>query len=397
MAEEGVDEVYEAPPQYSPSAPAGNLIAAYDKDPAAQVQGGHYNDELEQFLKGQATPASNAPASAPPPVYNENTYEPDLDQELAQKGWAGLEADAQLITPIYADYKYQRTNEGGLLSLDERLTGVGELAGFFASQNNKPSVGIMVKGWHTERRTTGSGKNRRTRRVTVTDWVYNVDLTPFILPLGYMQPLGSKQDGQPNTIRSVLQEYIDNGNALKTMTMRKTVEFDFAFLCQQVTMQIRARGWGRRLTVKPIFRNHVVQVRTRNCMSQAYSSDAVKCLCFVTCLCIIFYPLSECYKKDFTNALRSNFRMTTDAQTYWMMYGNFFNVGGFAGHFVQPVMMQQQPMQQQMVAAPAAQSAPASPKSWMDELKDLAQLRDDGILTEAEFEQQKAVIMAKKA
>jgi len=50
--------------------------------------------------------------------------------------------------------------------------------------------------------------------------------------------------------------------------------------------------------------------------------------------------------------------------------------------------------QDQRAAAEAAASAPPTVDSRLDQLRQLGELRDSGVLTEAEFEAQKAVILA---
>jgi len=56
---------------------------------------------------------------------------------------------------------------------------------------------------------------------------------------------------------------------------------------------------------------------------------------------------------------------------------------------------QQQPQPQYVQAAPAPQPVAAAPAPDMiEQLKELAQLKDQGILTEAEFDAQKAKILA---
>src|SRR4029450_421610 len=58
---------------------------------------------------------------------------------------------------------------------------------------------------------------------------------------------------------------------------------------------------------------------------------------------------------------------------------------------------QQQPQPQYVQAAPAPQPAAAAPAPDMiEQLKELAQLKDQGILTEAEFDAQKAKLLAQR-
>jgi len=68
--------------------------------------------------------------------------------------------------------------------------------------------------------------------------------------------------------------------------------------------------------------------------------------------------------------------------------------GGVSRHQQQKAAAQQQAAAQQ--AAPAAAPVEAAPDSddLINKLKDLASLKDQGILTEAEFNDQKAKILA---
>jgi hypothetical protein len=54
---------------------------------------------------------------------------------------------------------------------------------------------------------------------------------------------------------------------------------------------------------------------------------------------------------------------------------------------------QQQQAQQYAAPAPPAPAAPAGMESVLDQLKQIGELRDAGVLTEAEFEAQKAKLL----
>jgi hypothetical protein len=70
--------------------------------------------------------------------------------------------------------------------------------------------------------------------------------------------------------------------------------------------------------------------------------------------------------------------------------------GGVNRHQQQKYAQQDAAAQQQAYAEPAPVAAPAADASEdpIDKLKELAQLKDQGILTEAEFDAQKAKILA---
>ena len=70
--------------------------------------------------------------------------------------------------------------------------------------------------------------------------------------------------------------------------------------------------------------------------------------------------------------------------------------GGVSRHQQQKAAAQQNAAAQQAAPAPAAAPVEAAPDSddLINKLKDLASLKDQGILTEAEFNDQKAKILA---
>jgi hypothetical protein len=69
--------------------------------------------------------------------------------------------------------------------------------------------------------------------------------------------------------------------------------------------------------------------------------------------------------------------------------------GGVSRHQQQKAAAQQNAAAQQAVPAPAAAPVEAAPDSddLINKLKELASLKDQGILTEAEFDDQKAKIL----
>ena len=203
----------------------------------------------------------------------------------------------------------------GIQSFDPGLCTVPELTRFFQTHNGRPSLTVHVHGYHQVRRTSGSGKNRKTRTHTVTDFRYHFDLTELVSPFGYIQATPDAQ-GDRRTLPQVLKEYIASTNVLKEIRMMKHVTgFDFVHVRQGISARIRQLGFRRRLSVGFSIAPNCVKVLTPTWQAQCANSPVVKCLCCVTCLCIIGLPLRNAMR-DLKESVHSNFPATTSAQTW---------------------------------------------------------------------------------
>lgn len=125
---------------------------------------------------------------------------------------------------------------------------------FFQTHNARPLLGCKVEGWHHEtrhrrRRERDANGNERevveTYVVRVSDFEYKVDLSSFIFPYGYMASVDEKGLNVPQ----LLDKYLHDSNMLKSLEMRKVVQFDFDSLHAMVYGYLRSLGWRRGLTI----------------------------------------------------------------------------------------------------------------------------------------------------
>jgi hypothetical protein len=320
-SEPGTDDILPPPPQYSQLAPS-----EYDK--------AFGNPMLGSSLPGAYFSPEQVAAFGPPPAYDgkelptyTNSYAP-IQQEQAQLGYLQMPM-ASVVSPVFDNYEYKHW-DNGVRTLDPRLTSTEAMMGFFLQHNGPPTAGIRVHGYHYETRhsTSGSGKNRRTttRRVRVTDFLYTMDISRHIIPHGFMQVLGDTS-GNTRTFDQVCQEYLNHSNSLKSIKMFKTVQWDFATACDLVRQRVRALGWRRHLSVSPVFDNFKVNITCSSALAQCYTNECVKLLCCLTCLCILWYPVMWCYKKNFDSSLRSHFHVDINVAQWWQLYSHHVTAG----------------------------------------------------------------------
>ena len=219
-------------------------------------------------------------------------------------------------TAVFERFENGRVDTG-VLSYDERLqTSVHELTRFFQTHNTKPQMKLHVKGWHTIR--SRSGKHTNTQ--TVIDFSYTFDLTELVAPFGYMQAKPNAM-GEPRTLPQVLDEYIASTNSLKEINMHKHIEgFDTNEVIRAFASHIRNKlGFRQSITVSFTYPNSTVKVVTptaiAKCAQCSRNNECVACLCLMTCVCIIWYPLLHMLG-DKRDDIFSNFMATTNATTW---------------------------------------------------------------------------------
>lgn len=207
----------------------------------------------------------------------------------------------------------------GIKSADPRLQdSVDELLLFFNTHNSRPLVGCKVEGWHHETRhrrrrvDDGDGKHHwetETYVVKITDFDYKIDLTSFVFPFGYITSVDEKQLSVPQ----LCQKFVGDSNLLKSLAMKKEVQFDFRALQSMVYGYVRSLGWRRGLTVSFPKANCSVRVYHENWLSQMWENCCCRLLCHLTlvpCLLMRIYRGDCCCQEDHAEEdIRSFFRI----------------------------------------------------------------------------------------
>ena len=257
----------------------------------------------ESFVATGIPVAQSAPAVVAQPIITTGQGFPVLDTSAVGFTRAQVKSDGW----------------SGVKSCDERLQNSrDELLLFFNSYNSKPLVGCRVEGYHYETRhrrvasTDSDGKTtHRTETYTqrVTDFHYKVDLTSFVYPHGYI----SSVDKEGLSVPKLCDKFIADSNLLKSLAMKKVVDFDFAGMRNMVYGYIRQLGWRRHLSITFPMVNTSVRVYRENWLSQAWENPCICCLCHVTIIPCILMRLYRgdcpCQEHHAESDVRSTFRI----------------------------------------------------------------------------------------
>ena len=172
----------------------------------------------------------------------------------------------------------------------------GEIMKFLSTFNTTPRVMCRVRGYHHEQRTRhvtrkdSDGNEYREREhytVTIDDFDYRIDISQWIFPHGY---IAAEQKEKFVTVEEAIDNFLKDGNVLKTLTMDKVVDFDFQFLKQQIHGYIRSLGWYRGLDISFPRCNHRVKIWKRNCLSTTWESCFGRCMCYMSVVgCLLMH------------------------------------------------------------------------------------------------------------
>jgi hypothetical protein len=89
--------------------------------------------------------------------------------------------------------------------------------------------------------------------------------------------------------------YVASKNMLKELIMQKRVHWDYDYIRAQITARIRLLGYGGSITISfPSF-NDKVKIRPGTNISKCCHSSITTFFCWITCLCILWYPIKWAY------------------------------------------------------------------------------------------------------
>lgn len=236
-----------------------------------------------QAIPVQAIPVAQAvPVAQAEPVFTTNVGVPIYAQDVCSSAAVTEQDDKQ-----------------GVKSADKCLSSVPDIMAFLNTYNARPRLACEVHGYHQERRhrtvryTDEEGNEReRTEEYweTVTDFEYRLDLTQFIFPYGYIQ---SVTPGM--SVPDLIQSYLDDTNMLKTLKMKKEIQFDFVALKAMVKGYIRQIGWHRGLDVRFPKANYTTRIWSHNALSAMWEDCCCKLLCHITIIpCIVMRCYRDC-------------------------------------------------------------------------------------------------------
>jgi len=163
----------------------------------------------------------------------------------------------------------------GVVSRDEILSTKEEILKFLNMHNTRPTMGVMVHGYHY--RTTGHGDKRRRRRVT--DFRYKIDITELIFPYGKVICKDSTK-----SVESMIENYLQDTNKLRSLQMKKSVVWNTNALVHLIKAYIRQCGFARHLDVTMQYDNTSVRVCDNNSIARSYDNTCCRCMMSLTVL-----------------------------------------------------------------------------------------------------------------
>ncbi|KAJ1821592.1 hypothetical protein LPJ56_001130 [Coemansia sp. RSA 2599] len=242
------------------------------------------------------------------------------DQEQPQQQQQQREArpDASSISShdFFARLKYKHSSKGCSSSDAWLNTDVKALRRFIVECNSeKPRVSIEVVGSHTKEKivesftTDANGQRQRhtnTCRETVTDFKFVMELTPYIHDKGSLYTARAP-NGEPLDVDGILEDYVRADNFLKEIVVQKKVIWDYDLARREIITFIRNTGYPHNVEVRFPMENDRVAVRSHNTAAQVWRHPVTSFLCFITCLCVVGWPMRYLAAKKWRDKVMSDF------------------------------------------------------------------------------------------
>ncbi|KAJ3091920.1 hypothetical protein HK102_012592 [Quaeritorhiza haematococci] len=213
---------------------------------------------------------------------------------------------------------------------------------FLENLNTPPQMFVKIRGWHTETRThtvrTRDSKGHthtRTQRQThtVTDFDFKIDVSGFVekewSQIVSLPPEGGASGSrqaqvEPTsvypTFRETLESYTQSDNKLKEITMSKQIsKWDHSLLQHNIVAFVKSQcRFREHVDVVLVKKRHKISARSSSKWSRAAHNGCIQCLCVVSCLCIIFWPMWCLVRKRVKNQLIAHYPILLGEQDFFM-------------------------------------------------------------------------------
>ncbi|KAK3829014.1 MAG: hypothetical protein J3Q66DRAFT_23549 [Benniella sp.] len=239
---------------------------------------------------GASGSTSHAVPSQPPPSSLYRSTQPSATPMAGVPSVPGDLMNAQDVS--IADYK--RTKRGAE-SYDQILEDPYQLYRFFVAHNDRPTMHLLIRGYHTEKREsteTDSDGNTKwvSKDIKVEDFKIDFDLTPYISPRGTLYTTPDPKTGNILTLREVMEQFVEEENTFKEMHLHKTVQWDYDELSRAITHAIRSTHYRYTIDISFPCTNNVVIVKSSSPLASFMRSGLTKALCFISLVGVVMYP-----------------------------------------------------------------------------------------------------------
>ncbi|KAI8896105.1 hypothetical protein BC833DRAFT_598865 [Globomyces pollinis-pini] len=203
-----------------------------------------------------------------------------------------------------------------------------ELWKFFMSHLSPPKVTIQVNGHHQETRTRtvvrDGQSHMETYQESVQDFNFTFDISPFVSPLWARIACVPIPGQPPKTYKDTLAEYATSKNKLKEIHLEKQANWDYGQISNMIVGCVRATGYPHSIIVTYPTTGNKVHVYASGGVSQLAHNNCVKCLCVVTCLCIIFFPMYYMARKKTSNKIICDYSINLSPMEFYAR--NYYNI-----------------------------------------------------------------------
>ncbi|RKP20532.1 hypothetical protein ROZALSC1DRAFT_27989 [Rozella allomycis CSF55] len=237
-------------------------------------------------------------------------------------------------TPSHAKYKIE--NGGDIYSKDPLLeSNKDELWHFFLTHlSSSPTACIHAEGYHMETEYVqvsvkdAHGNTQfetRAKEVKVIDFSFSIDVSPYVQKQWSAIAVIPEKDGRYQRFNDILETYSSSKNSLKQICIRKKIEWDVRSVVDMVYNVIRFSGFTRKVDVHVSTNGDKIKVLSASDMSALANSSFVRCLCVLSCCCIIFGPMYLMRRHKMDNNIVAKYPVMISveqlyARNYWPIY-----------------------------------------------------------------------------
>ncbi|KAJ2780403.1 hypothetical protein H4R18_003484 [Coemansia javaensis] len=317
-----------------------------------------YDDVMQSVHEGLAASSSAAaaagPSSAAPasvemgPFSASKPAAPSEEQPLlvpvsSSGGRPTAAATAeQSSRDFFSSLEYKRTSKGYSSSDPLLNTDARALRRFITETNERPRVTVVVEGSHMEERSPGMRPRRdsdaqqdqqqggpywnqggESCREKVVDFRFSLELTPFIHDRGSLYT-ARQRSGEPYDIDAILQDYVGAENVLKEIVVQKRAIWDYDAVRQQIIAFIRGTvGYPHTVAVTFPMENDRISIKTHSAIGRVWRHPVTSFLCFLTCACLVGWPLRRLATQRWRNKLMSDFVVLVAPHDYVQRNADF--------------------------------------------------------------------------
>jgi hypothetical protein len=208
-----------------------------------------------------------------------------------------------------------KTTAKGVETFDNRLdSNSSELWNFFMTHvEAPPEMDVVIQGTHqeTETYTTTSENNTtqvHTRTITVVDFCIRIGVSHYVNNTWHQIAVSPEKDGITYSFQQVLDLYTKSESTFKKITLGKVIDWDFDHLKIALFNLVRPH-YRDNITIAFEQRKNSIKVVCGNGWSAISENGCVRCLCVVSCLWIIFYPIYCCMRTNINRKINANYKM----------------------------------------------------------------------------------------